>query len=127
MRVRYMVMVGKRSTIAGVAMLAACSATPSLHDASQLAPGGAYFCMAPDGSDAREIFGPTGSVTCPAPARFISQPFCRTAPNSRRDIAGYYRARAKAARDGSLVGDSFEGQPFCVFRKLGPPPPRSLA
>jgi hypothetical protein len=105
--------------------LAGCTATPSLHDAALLAPDQAYFCMAPDGSDAREAFGPDGRVTCPAPARFVSQPFCQAAPNPPSDIGAYYRARAKAARDGSLIGDSFEGQPFCVFRKLGPPLPRS--
>jgi hypothetical protein len=119
-------MISRRATmIAMAAALAACTTAPSLHEGSQLASDRAYFCMAPDGSDAREIFGPDGTVTCPAPARFISQPFCQTAPKPPQDIALYYRARARAARDGSLDGDSFEGQPFCVFRKLGPPQPRT--
>jgi len=77
--------------------------------------------MAPDGREARELFGSSGSVTCPAPARFIKQPFCEAAPSPPSDMRAFYRARAIAARDGSLEGDSFEGQPYCVFRKMGPP------
>ena len=115
----------RTSTIVIGAVLVACSPAPSLHDASQLASDQAYFCMAPDGREARELFGPTGSVTCPAPARFISQPYCEIAPAPPDDLEAFYGARARAARDGSLHGDSFEGHPFCVFRKLGPPPPNS--
>lgn len=109
--------------IATAGVLTGCTPDVSLHEASQLQPDSAYFCMAPDGREAREVFGPSGNVTCPAPARFISQPFCDAVPRPPSDIAGFYQARARAARDGSLHGDSFEGQPFCVMPKLGPPRP----
>ena len=115
----------RTSAIAIGAALAACAPAPSLHDASQLAADQAYFCMAPDGRGARERFGPNGSVTCPAPARFISQPFCQVAPPPPNDLEDFYAQRAKAARDGSLHGDSFDGHPYCVFQKLGPPRPNS--
>ena len=108
---------------AGALLLAGCAAAPQLHHVSQLQPGTAYFCMAPDGTLAREIFDARGGVTCPAPARFVSQPYCARVPAPPSDELAYHRARARAARDGSLIGDSFEGQPFCVMPKLGPPPP----
>lgn len=104
-------------------LLSGCATAPQLHHGSQLRRDAAYICLAPDGTDAREVFDDSGGVTCPAPARFVSQPFCETVPKPPRDVPGYYRARGLAARDGSLVGDRFEGQPFCVVRKSGPPLP----
>lgn len=101
--------------------LTACTTTPTLHHLSQLQPDWAYICMAPDGMLARELFDASGGVTCPAPARFVSQPFCDTVPAPPQDMRGYYQARARAGRDGTLEGDRFEGQPFCAVRLTGPP------
>ncbi len=93
---------------------------PTLHQVSQLRTDLAYICMAPDGTTASEIIEGS-SVTCPPPARFVSQPFCNIVPAASRDNLGYFRARAVAARDGSLQGDTFEGQPFCAVPLRGPP------
>lgn len=102
--------------------LTACTPTPMLHDASQFRQDRDYLCMAPDGSLAAERYDGS-SIVCPAPARFVTQPFCRAVPAAPRDNTRYFRARARAARDGSLQGDAFEGQPFCAVRKSGPPLP----
>jgi hypothetical protein len=118
---------GRVSVAALPALLAGCAAAQptSLHSSTDLQPGMAYICLAPDGTLARETFEPSGSVTCPAPARYVSQPYCKEVPAPPRDILAYERARGIAARDGTLIGDLFEGQSFCAVPKRGPPPARS--
>jgi len=103
--------------------LAGCTTVPPVHEVTEFRAGEAYWCIGPDGALAREDFRADGKVVCPAPARFVSMPFCQTLPPPPSDELAYNRARAIAARDGSLHGDSFEGHPFCAPPKLGPPPP----
>ena len=103
--------------------VAACSANPPVRSVSQFESAMAYWCIGPDGELVREQFGADGKVTCPAPGSFVSLPICETVPPPPSDEQAWLRARALAARDGTLRGDSFERHPFCAPPKLGPPPP----
>lgn len=44
----------------------------------------------------------------------VQAPICPRGVRSPGESRAYERARLEAARDGSLVGDSFEGRPMCV-------------
>lgn len=97
--------------------------TPAMHEVTEYREGEAYWCIGPDGNLVREQFGNDGKVTCPAPGRIVSMPLCTSIQPPPSDELAYLRARGRAARDGSLHGDSFEGHSFCAPPKLGPPRP----
>ena len=103
--------------------LAACTTRPPVHEVTEYREGEAYWCIGPDGKLVREQFGEDGKVRCPPPGSFVTLPFCETIPPPPSDVLAWERARGRAARDGSLHGDSFEGHPFCAPPKLGPPRP----
>lgn len=58
--------------------------------------------------DKREDF-----CSCPAGMR-VDAPVCGPGQKAPGETAAYDRARRLASRDGSVIGDLYEGQPMCV-------------
>lgn len=52
--------------------------------------------------------------TCQGPYRTVRAPWCAPGEKPPADTAAFDRARADAAQDGSLFGDRYQGQRFCV-------------
>jgi hypothetical protein len=55
--------------------------------------------------------------TCPAGGQRVDVPVCGSGQHPPRESAKFERFRATASRDGSLVGDAFEGQQICVAQR----------
>ena len=51
---------------------------------------------------------------CTGPYRTVKAPWCAPGESPPPDTAAFDRARAKAAQDGSLFGDLFQGKSMCV-------------
>ena|SRR3990167_1277173 len=51
--------------------------------------------------------------TCPQGMR-VDAPVCAAGQKPPGETAAYDKARKLAARDGSLIGDLYEGRPMCV-------------
>ncbi len=51
---------------------------------------------------------------CRGPYRQVDAPWCAKGERPPADSAAFERARAKAAKDGSLFGDSYQGRTMCV-------------
>jgi hypothetical protein len=51
---------------------------------------------------------------CLGPYRTVRAPWCGPDEKPPADTAAFDRARAKAAQDGSLFGDRYQGRRFCV-------------
>lgn len=47
-------------------------------------------------------------------ARTVKAPVCAPGTRPPAENRAYEKARLAAARDGSLLGDTYEGQPMCV-------------
>ncbi len=52
--------------------------------------------------------------TCPTGSMKAVAPVCPQGVKPPAESLAYNRARKAAAKDGSLVGDVFEGQPMCI-------------
>lgn len=63
--------------------------------------------------DMRENF-----CSCPA-GHMVDTPVCANGQKPQAENRTYLRARRAAARDGSLLGDSYQGQPMCVAPRRG--------
>lgn len=48
----------------------------------------------------------------------VDVPICPAGVRPPAESLAFERARREAARDGSLIGDLFEGQPMCVTGRL---------
>ena len=55
-----------------------------------------------------------GSCSCGDSANEVVVPVCAAGERQPAESRGLQIARRSAARDGSLVGDRFEGSPMCV-------------
>ena len=55
-----------------------------------------------------------GSCSCGNSADEVVAPVCAAGERQPTESRGLQIARRNAARDGSLVGDRFEGSPMCV-------------
>jgi hypothetical protein len=55
-----------------------------------------------------------GTCTCGDPSLEVQAPVCAVGERQPAESRGLQIARRTAARDGSLVGDRFEGSRMCV-------------
>ena len=51
---------------------------------------------------------------CRGPYRQVEAPYCARGERPPADSADFDRARARAAQDGSLFGDTYHGRSMCV-------------
>ncbi|HVY04035.1 MAG TPA: hypothetical protein VG983_10300 [Caulobacterales bacterium] len=58
--------------------------------------------------------GDEGFCTCPTPARQVKASPCAPGESPPAETSAYRAAVREAAKDGSLIGDTFEGQPMCI-------------
>ena len=56
---------------------------------------------------------------CHGPWRQVEAPYCAAGERAPNDTAAFEQARAKAAEDGSLFGDTYQGKPMCVELRNG--------
>jgi len=57
---------------------------------------------------------PPDICICPGPYRTVKAPWCAPGEIPPVDDAAFDHARAKAAEDGSLFGDTYQGKRMCV-------------
>ena len=99
---------------------AGCTSMAPIHVLPQAIPQGKWaWCMLPGG----EITAWTSSggarsegATCAAPARFVIVTVCRDGEVPPDESPAVRAARVRLSRDNSLVGDRFQGRPFCAPR-----------
>ena len=104
-----------------VAATAACySGVGALHDIHvDVAKGEWAWCLAPDGravawaSEGRDAMGRTYG-TCAPPNRFVRVRACGVGEVPADETPAALAARVRMSGDNSLIGDGFEGRPFCA-------------
>ncbi|WP_374571916.1 hypothetical protein [Phenylobacterium sp.] len=74
-------------------------------------------CHVYGGLGARDEF-----CLCPE-GRRVTAPVCGPGETAPAETRAYDKARLKAAEDGSLIGDLYEGKPMCVNRDYLPKAP----
>jgi hypothetical protein len=96
------------------------SAVGALHDVHvDPAKGFWAWCLAPSGeavawaSEGRDAMGRTYG-TCTPPNRFVHVYACAPGQVDAGESPAALAARVRLSGDNSLVGDSFEGRPFCA-------------
>jgi hypothetical protein len=111
-----------RTTLTALAALAASAGLAwAQAPLSQNPPAQTIICL--------DVSGATLPVSCRVPAsrldtredicvcnsgRRVDVPICPPGVRAPGETVALNRARRDAARDGSLIGDMFEGQPMCV-------------
>ena len=103
------------------ASLTACyGATGALHDVHvDIAKGEYAWCLAPHGeavawaSTGRDGMGRTYG-TCTPPNRFVHVYACQPGQVDAGESPAALAARVRLSGDNSLIGDAFEGRPFCA-------------
>ena len=86
-----------------------------------VAPGTTIQCIRVDGTEAPPLCDVPGSrldkseyiCTCRDGQR-IDVPICAKGEKRPPEGVALYRVRRELSRDGSLVGDRFEGRPICL-------------
>ncbi len=68
---------------------------------------------------ASRFASPPDICSCSGPYRQVDAPYCAKGQTAPADTADFDHARAKAAEDGSLIGDSYRGKPMCVELRAG--------
>ena len=109
------------SLVPALLATAACyTATGALHDIHVDIPKGEYaWCLNPSGqavawaSTGRDAMGRTYG-TCTTPNRFVHVYDCAPGQVDAGESPAALAARVRLSSDNSLVGDSFEGRPFCA-------------
>jgi hypothetical protein len=103
-------------------LLSSCyyGAVGSLHDAHvDEAKGYWAWCLNPSGqavawsSEGRDAMGRKYG-TCAPPNRFVHVYACQPGQVDAGESPAALAARVRMSGDNSLVGDSFEGRPFCA-------------
>jgi len=104
----------------GAATLLAGVAGPAAQADGTSRPGATVVCLDPNGATRGPICK-RGSVwsqddicRCPDATTEVTAPYCDKGEVPVGQGRAADRARSEAARDGSLVGKSFEGRRFCV-------------
>lgn len=103
-------------------LLCGCTSVAPIHELRSPIPLGLWaWCMAPSGAlqawtSGQGAAGPHRYGTCAPPARFVVVAACAPGQLPPAETPATFAARARLARDNSLVGDSFEGKPFCAPR-----------
>jgi hypothetical protein len=109
--------------LAGLTGAATATAQPS---GSTVRPGITQVCVDTDGSTlpvvcrgAASRINPTQDFcSCPQGQR-VDAPVCGPDERPHADNREFRTARREAARDGSLIGDRFEGASFCTDLRSG--------
>ena len=104
-----------------IAALAACyPGTAALHDVHvDIAKGHYAWCLSPDGravawaSTGRDGMGRTYG-TCTPPNRFVHVHACGAGQVPADESPAALAARVRLSGNNSLIGDSFNGRPFCA-------------
>ena len=110
-----------RLLLAPALLLCACTSMAPIHELRGPIPPGLWaWCMLPDGeltawSSGQGAADPHPYGACAAPARFVIVPVCAPGQLPPDEAPAAFAARARLSRDNSLVGDSFEGRPFCAL------------
>ena len=108
--------------LSALTLTAGCiySGTPALHDIHvDEAKGEFAWCLSPSGqavawaSTGRDAMGKTYG-TCTPPNRFVRVYACQPGQADAGESPAALAARVRLSGDNSLVGDSFEGRPFCA-------------
>ena len=105
----------------GFLSLASCySGVGALHDVHvDVAKGEWAWCLSPSGeamawaSEGRDAMGRTYG-TCTPPNRFVRVRACATGEVDVGESPDALAARVRMSGDNSLIGDSFNGRPFCA-------------
>ncbi len=63
---------------------------------------------------ASRIAAPPDICLCQGPYRRVDAPWCAKGETPPQDTAAFEQARAKAALDSSLFGDTYQGKRMCV-------------
>ena len=84
-------------------------ALPVPHVFAQSTATESLWCLTPDGE---RIGYPHG--VCPRPAKFVRVPICAVGQSPHEETSEVRAARARAAMDGSVHGDRFQGRYFCI-------------
>lgn len=106
---------------AAALLLPACySGTAALHDVHvDVAKGEWAWCLSPSGeavawaSEGQDAMGRTYG-TCAPPNRFVRVRACGAGEVPADESPAALAARVRLSGDNSLVGDSFDGRPFCA-------------
>lgn len=106
-----------------VVTLAAAATATAETGGNTLRPGVTQICLEVDGSTLPVTCHVSGSrahpeediCLCAAGAR-IDAPVCGAGEHAPGEDLALYHARREAARDGTLIGDSYRGAPMCVER-----------
>ena len=106
--------------LAVLALPACYSGVGALHDVHvDVAKGEWAWCMAPSGeavawaSSGQDAMGRTYG-TCAPPNRFVRVHACGAGQVDAGESPAALAARVRMSGDNSLIGDSFEGRPFCA-------------
>ena len=106
--------------LALIALPSCYSGVGALHDVHvDVRKGEWAWCMAPDGqtaawaSSGEDAMGRTYG-TCAPPNRFVRVHACQPGQADAGESPAALAARVRLSGDNSLVGDSFEGRPFCA-------------
>ena len=75
--------------------------------------GGSYPPVCHSQSASR-IAAPPDICLCNGPYRRVDAPWCAKGETPPQDTAAFEQARAKAALDSSLFGDTYQGKRMCV-------------
>ena len=109
--------------VVAAALLSAAAAPPP--ESSPYSPATRVICI--------DVGGQTRPVLCRAPAsrldgrediclcpvgRRVMAPVCGPGERAQPETRAFERARRSASRDGSLVGDVYDGRPMCVAPRI---------
>ena len=109
-----------RPLILSALLITGCTSVAPIHELrGPIPPGRWAWCMLPGGeltgwSSGQGVADPHPYGTCAAPARFVIVPVCGPGQVPPDETPATFAARARLSRDNMLVGDSFEGRPFCA-------------
>jgi hypothetical protein len=79
-----------------------------------LDPGGVSYPPVCTKMNASRFASPPDICHCNGPYRKVDAPWCAPGEHPPADNAAFDRARAKAALDNTLFGDTYEGKRMCV-------------
>ena len=90
-----------------------------------VAPGTTIQCLDVSGAEIPPLCDVPASrldkseyiCTCPAGGQRIDVPICAPGEKRPAENVALYRVRREAMRDGTLVGDLFQGKPICMAER----------
>ena len=114
-----------RTVLMGAALSMAAGLAPAQAPLTQNPPTQTVICLDVGGQSLPAVCpAPSGRLdrredicVCHAGAR-VDVPICPDGVRPPAETRAYEKARKAAARDGSLIGDLYEGRPMCVAGRL---------